>query len=143
MPMKPLIAGNWKMNGISPDLAVIEKIARMVRTGRPAAEVLICPPATLITRSVRSADGAIGIGGQDCRAEICGAFTGDVSAEMLRDAGARAVIVGHSERRQYHGETDAMVAGKAHAAWRAGLLAIVCVGKTEAQRGAGGHMDVC
>jgi triosephosphate isomerase len=85
----------------------------------------------------------IAVGGQDCHAEASGAFTGDVSAEMLRDAGATAVIVGHSERRQYHHETDAMVGAKAQAAWRAGLLAIICIGETEVQRGSGDAMNIC
>src|SRR4051794_23691020 len=104
MAPKPLIAGNWKMNGLSSDLDEIDAIARAAVTA-PQAEILICPPATLIPRAVQIAAGRIGIGGQDCGAETCGAFTGDISAEMLKDAGACAVIVGHSERRQYHAET--------------------------------------
>jgi triosephosphate isomerase len=90
---------------------------------------LICTPATLIDRAVQIGAGRIGIGGQDCHSAIAGAFTGDISAQMLKDAGASSVIVGHSERRQHHGETDAMVAAKANAAWRAGLLAIICNGR--------------
>ena len=93
--------------------------------------MLVCPPASLIARAAWTVKGAFALGGQDCRAEASGAFTGDLSAEMLKDAGASAVIVGHSERRQYHGERDADVAAKARAAWRAGLTAIICVGETE------------
>jgi triosephosphate isomerase len=141
--MRPLIAGNWKMNGTSASLAEIEKIASIVKAAPPPADILICPPATLIERAAKTAAGRIAIGGQDCHAEVSGAFTGDVSAEMLKDAGASAVIVGHSERRQYHHETDAMVAAKAQAAWRAGLLAIVCIGESEAQRAAGKEQYVC
>ena len=140
--MRQLIAGNWKMNGLAAELAQIEALARGL--GTPTCDVLICPPATLIARAAVAAKGTpIAIGGQDCHAETSGAFTGDVSAEMLRDAGASAVIVGHSERRQYHGETDAMVAAKAQAAWRAGLIAVICVGETESQRDAGKAYVVC
>src|SRR5580698_5956541 len=141
--MRPLIAGNWKMNGTSASLAQIEKVAAAVKANPPAADLLICPPATLIERAAKTAAGRIAIGGQDCHAEISGAFTGDVSAEMLKDAGASHVIVGHSERRQYHGETDALVAAKAKAAWRAGLTAIICVGETLKQREGGEHNPVC
>ncbi len=135
--MRQLIAGNWKMNGLAASLGEIDAVARAVSAAPPPADILFCPPATLVARAAVAAAGHIAIGGQDCHAEASGAFTGDVSAEMLRDAGASAVIVGHSERRQYHGETDAQVAAKAKAAWRAGLLAIVCVGETEAEREAG------
>jgi triosephosphate isomerase len=140
--MRSLIAGNWKMNGLASSLAEIEKLNTALKQTPPACDVLICPPATLISRAVAIA-GVVPIGGQDCRAEVSGAFTGDISAEMLKDAGATAVIVGHSERRQYHGETDAMVAAKAKAAWRAGLLAIICVGETEAERDAGHANRIC
>ena len=141
--MRPLIAGNWKMNGLAPQLGVIDSIAASVTATPPLADVLICPPAMLIARAVQVAEGRIAIGGQDCSSEIAGAFTGDTSAEMLRDAGASAVIVGHSERRQHHGETDAVVAAKAQAAWRAGLLAIICIGETRSQRRAGKALSVC
>ena len=104
--------------------------------------MLICPPATLISRAVEAAGGELPIGGQDCHAAISGAYTGDISAEMLADAGAVAVIVGHSERREYHGESDGAVAAKAEAAWRAGLSAIICVGESEAERDAGRALDV-
>jgi triosephosphate isomerase (TIM) len=140
--MRQLIAGNWKMNGLAASLAEIEALARALKS--PVCDVLICPPATLVARAAVAAKGTpVAIGGQDCHAEISGAFTGDVSAEMLRDAGAGAVIVGHSERRQYHGESDAVVAAKARAAWRAGLLAIICIGETEAERDAGRAYDIC
>jgi triosephosphate isomerase len=108
-----------------------------------ACDVLICPPATLIAKAAWAVQGAFAIGGQDCHTEVSGAYTGDISAEMLKDAGASYVIVGHSERRQYHGETDGLVAAKAKAAWRAGLTAIVCIGETLAQREAGEHHPVC
>jgi triosephosphate isomerase (TIM) len=138
--MRQLIAGNWKMNGLGAALGEIAALAEGL--GTPACDVLVCPPATLIARAAALGSG-IAIGGQDCHAEASGAFTGDVSAEMLRDAGARAVIVGHSERRQYHGETDAMVAAKARAAWRAGLMAVICIGESEDQRACGSAYDVC
>jgi triosephosphate isomerase len=142
--MRQLIAGNWKMNGLAASLGEIEALAKGVKSPPKGlhCEVLICPPATLVARAAALNSG-IAIGGQDCHADVSGAFTGDVSAEMLRDAGATAVIVGHSERRQVHGETDAMVAAKAEAAWRAGLLAIICVGETEDQRDAGDAHRVC
>ena len=141
--MRPLIAGNWKMNGLMANLAEIGAVAAMTAASAPPAEILICPPATLLCRAAQVAAGRIGIGGQDCHPEISGAFTGDISAEMIRDAGGCAVIVGHSERRQFHCESDALVAAKARAAWRAGLLAIICVGETENERDAGGHFGVC
>lgn len=141
--MRPLIAGNWKMHGLATQLREIETIAATVRARSPAADVLICLPATLLSRAAETAAGRIAIGGEDCHAEVSGAFTGDTSADMLKDAGATAVIVGHSERRRYHGETDAMVAAKAKAAWRSGLSAIVCIGETEAQRRAGNALAVC
>jgi triosephosphate isomerase len=141
--MRQLIAGNWKMNGTSASLAEIEAVCAMVSAKPPACDVLICPPATLIAQAAHRARGRIAIGGQNCHSEISGAFTGDVSAEMLKDAGASAVIVGHSERRQYHGETDAIVGAKAKAAWRAGLIAIVCIGETEQQRLDGHALHTC
>jgi triosephosphate isomerase len=131
------------MHGTAPQLSDIADIAAVVRASRPAADILICPPATLVERAVAAAGGQIAIGGQNCASEICGAFTGDLSAEMLKDAGAAWVIVGHSERRQHHGETDSMVAAKAQAACRAGLLAIICIGETGAQRRAGNAFAVC
>ncbi len=141
--MLPLIAGNWKMHGMAAQLGEIEAVAASVKEKPPPADVLICLPATLILRAVQTAAGRIAIGGEDCGAEIAGAFTGDVSAEMLRDAGASAVIVGHSERRQHHGETDEVVAAKAKAARRGGLMAIICIGETSSQRLAGKALSVC
>jgi triosephosphate isomerase len=138
-----LIAGNWKMKGMAPQLGEIEAIAAAVQARPPAADILICVPATLIARAAQVAAGRIGIGGEDCSSQGAGPFTGDISAEMLVDAGACAVIVGHSERRRHHGESDAMVAGKASAARRAGLLAIVCIGETASQRAAGQALSVC
>jgi triosephosphate isomerase len=138
--MRQLIAGNWKMNGLGVSLGEIAALAKAV--GTPRCDVLICPPATLVARAAALGTG-VAIGGQDCHAEISGAFTGDISAEMLKDAGATAVIVGHSERRQYHGESDATIAAKARAAWRAGLIAIVCIGETEDQREQGHANHIC
>lgn len=140
---QPLIAGNWKMNGMAAQLREVEAMAAALKATPPLADVLICLPATLITHAVQAAAGRLAIGAEDCSAEISGSFTGDLSAEMLKDAGAEAVIVGHSERRQHHGETDAIVATKANAARRAGLLAIICIGETRAQRLAGNALSVC
>ncbi|WP_232000089.1 triose-phosphate isomerase [Pseudomonas antarctica] len=141
--MRPLVVGNWKMNGLAEQLSEIEAMAISVKATLPSVDALICLPATLIAQAVLMATGRIAIGGEDCSAEICGAFTGDISAEMLMDAGAHAVIVGHSERRQQHAETDAVVAAKANAARRAGLLAIICIGETHSQRLAGTALSVC
>jgi triosephosphate isomerase len=128
---RPLIAGNWKMNGLAASAAELAAIAAGA-VALAKVDLLVCPPATLVMRF--AALGAVPIGGQDCHAEPSGAFTGDIAAEMLADAGARAVILGHSERRALHRETDAQVRGKVEAAWRACLLAIVCVGETKAER---------
>ena len=140
--MRQLVAGNWKMNGLSADLAELEALKQGLDASL-ACDVLVCPPASLIARAQGVVNGAFALGGQDCSAEASGAFTGDLSAEMLKDAGASAVIVGHSERRQYHGERDADVAAKARAAWRAGLIAIIRVGETEEQRDAGKAHHIC
>jgi triosephosphate isomerase (TIM) len=135
---RPLVAGNWKMNGLRASLAEFKAIIADARTGTVAADLMICPPATLLTSFAEAAAGSrLAIGAQDCHAEIAGAFTGDLSAEMLKDAGASAVIVGHSERRTLHDESDADVRAKAVAANRAGLTAILCVGETREERGAG------
>jgi triosephosphate isomerase len=137
----PLIAGNWKMNGVVASLGE----ARAVAAGLSgvAARVAICPPATLISWMDEALAGsAVIVGGQDCRAEESGAFTGDISAEMLADAGAAMVILGHSERRAGYGETDALVANKARAALRAELAPIICVGETLEQRKAGDALAV-
>ena len=141
--MRALLAGNWKMNGLKASLGEIRALGRAFADDAPPADVLICPPATLIGEAVRAAAGsAIAIGAQDCHTDPVGAFTGDISAEMLRDAGATAVIVGHSERRQCHAETSRMVAAKARAAERASLYAIVCVGETQSERLGGRAIDV-
>lgn len=140
--MQPLIAGNWKMHGVASALGEITAVASNVAEEPPPCHVVICPPFTLIARAAAAAHGRIAIGGQDCQQEPCGAFTGDVSAEMLADAGAAAVIVGHSERRRYHGETDINVAMKASAAWRAGLFAIVCIGESEEEHDQGRAVEV-
>jgi len=109
---RPMVAGNWKMNGLSASVAELDKI--VAGASGIAADLMVCPPATLVAAfAVRAKGGSVAIGGQDCHAQASGAFTGDVSAEMLRDAGATAVIVGHSERRTYHRETDAEVRAKA------------------------------
>ena len=139
---RPLVAGNWKMNGLKASVAELGRIADGA-AGVPGADFLICPPATLVATFAAAAAGSrLMIGGQDCHSEGSGAFTGDISAEMLADAGARAVIVGHSERRTYHKETDAQVRAKALAARRAGLIAVACVGETKDERVAGRALDV-
>jgi len=141
--VRPLIAGNWKMNGLGRDLAEARAVAASLAETPAESRVAICPPATLLARMAEALSGSsVLLGGQDCHAEPSGAFTGDISAEMLADAGARLVIVGHSERRAGHGETDAMVAAKAAAAVRAGLQPIVCVGESRAQRDAGQTLEV-
>ncbi|WP_112323148.1 triose-phosphate isomerase [Oceanibium sediminis] len=131
---RKIAAGNWKMNGTRASRAVLEALVR--DHGDTAAEVIICPPAPLIP-ILADAAGAFSIGGQDCHAAASGPHTGDISAETLKDCGASHVIVGHSERRADHGESDADVLAKAEAAYRAGLVAIICVGETEAERDAG------
>jgi len=137
MTPRPLVAGNWKMHGLKSAAGELKKIIAGAKR-LAEVELIVCPPATLLVSFADAARGsAVMIGGQDCHAEPAGAFTGDISAEMLKDAGAGAVILGHSERRQYHGETDAQVRAKAQAAFRAGLLAIVCVGETRAERETG------
>jgi triosephosphate isomerase len=133
-PRRPLVAGNWKMNGLRSSAAEFTRIVEGAQK-LTAVDLMICPPATLLVLLAAAAKGtSVLIGAQDCHAEPSGAFTGDLSAEMLKDAGASAVIVGHSERRSYHKETDADVRAKALAARRAGLCAIVCVGETRAER---------
>jgi triosephosphate isomerase len=140
---RPLVAGNWKMNGLKSSVSELGEIMRGAADLWTKVDLMICPPATLTMTFVVAALGSrIEIGGQDCHAEPSGAFTGDISAEMLADLGAKAVIVGHSERRTLHKETDADVRAKAQAAWRAGLTAIVCIGETRAEREAGQTLDV-
>jgi triosephosphate isomerase (TIM) len=141
---RPLVAGNWKMNGLRSSVQVLCEIAAGVTPGlRARVDLLVCPPATLVHAFAVAAVGSpVAIGGQDCHARESGAFTGDLSAEMLADAGARFIIVGHSERRQYHREADAVVHAKAVAAHRAGLTAIVCIGETREEREAGRTLAV-
>jgi triosephosphate isomerase len=141
---RPLVAGNWKMNGLRASARVLEEIHAGYTPGLKAkVELAVCPPATLIGHFAQVSVGSrVAIGGQDCHAKESGAFTGDLSAEMLADAGATYVIVGHSERRQYHREKDADVCAKAMAAYRAGLTAIVCVGETREEREAGKALAV-
>ena len=136
--LRPLVAGNWKMNGLAASAAELSKIVAGAAALGAKADLMVCPPATLIANFAAAARGsAVTIGGQDCHANASGAHTGDIAAEMLADAGACAVIVGHSERRTDHRETDAQVRAKALAARRAGLVAIVCVGEQRAEREAG------
>lgn len=142
MPRMPLIAGNWKMHGLKDALGFFEELAASgaVSQGR---EILVCPPVTLLAAAVQAAHPrGIRIGGQDCHTETAGAHTGDVSAEMLRDAGADYVIVGHSERRADHAETDELVRAKAEAAGRAGLTPIICVGETLEDRESGREQNI-
>src|SRR5688572_4384749 len=142
---RPLIAGNWKMNGLKADaLGLAKGIADGVKqAGWSDREVLVCPPATLVMAVADAVKGSgVLVGGEDCHAKPSGAHTGEISAEMLRDAGASHVIVGHSERRTDHGETDAEVRAKAEAAWRAGIVAIICIGETKAERELGATLDI-
>lgn len=134
MGSRKLVAGNWKMHGTSAELAEVTAISLTAETA--GCDVALCLPATLIERAVRAAPG-LAVGGQDCHAADKGAHTGDISAAMLKDAGATLTIVGHSERREAHGETDAVVRAKAKAALEAGLAVIVCVGESLAVREAG------
>ncbi len=137
----PLVAGNWKMNGLAVSEGELTKIVNGAAGIK--AELMVCPPATLIAEFAAAGRGsAVVIGGQDCHAAPSGAYTGDIAAEMLKDAGAVAVIVGHSERRTDHHETDAQVRAKATAAHRAGLIAIVCIGEQSAERAAGETLAV-
>ncbi len=140
--MKKLAAGNWKMNGTTA--ALDEMRALLAAHPAPACEMLLCPPATLIAQAAYHTKGkALHIGGQDCHAKASGAHTGDISAAMLKDAGASHVILGHSERRADHAETNAQVKAKAEAALASDLIAIVCLGETEAQRDAGETLALC
>lgn len=141
--IRPLVAGNWKMNGLKASVAELEGIMKGAAELAGKADLMICPPATLIAPFGAAAKGSkLQIGGQDCHAKASGAHTGDIAAEMLADAGATAVIVGHSERRTDHNEADAAVKAKAEAAWRANLTAIVCVGEQRAERESGKTLDV-
>jgi triosephosphate isomerase len=132
--VRPLIAGNWKMHGLRASLQEI----RALHEGAPGPELAICPPATLLSEAAALLKGGtVALGAQNCHTQPNGAFTGDLSAEMLKDIGCTYVIVGHSERRAGHGETNSVVKAKAEAALRAGLVPIVCVGETRAEREAG------
>lgn len=142
--IRPLVAGNWKMNGLKADLAIAADVAKGYDAGLKAAvDLAICPPASLLHLAAASLDGtSIATGGQDCSTQGAGAFTGEISAAMLADAGAAFAIVGHSERRTLHGETDATVKAKAQAALAAQLMPIVCVGETQDEREAGQAVSV-
>jgi triosephosphate isomerase len=144
MARRKLIAGNWKMNGKRADgLTLAEEVSKKTGTGKSGPEILVCPPATLIALVGKALQGSsVMLGGQDCHAKASGAHTGDIAAQMLADLGCRFVIVGHSERRADHGETDAIVRAKAEAALAAGLSAIVCIGETLAERDGGRTLDV-
>jgi triosephosphate isomerase len=140
---RPMVAGNWKMNGLRKSSSELLKMVEDCVSLSRNVEILVCPPATLIAAFAGLSRGSrIRIGAQDCHAEASGAFTGDISAEMLKDAGASAIIVGHSERRTTHKETDADVRAKTLAVWRAGLTAIVCIGETRGEREARQTLDV-
>jgi triosephosphate isomerase (TIM) len=144
-PPRPMAVGNWKMHGLKAALVEAKRVCDRLRAATFAVgvEAMLCPPATLIDALAREARGTrLLVGGQDCHAKASGAHTGDIAAEMLKDAGASAVIVGHSERRTEHGERDGDVKAKATAAHRAGLLAIVCIGETEGEHRAGQTLDV-
>lgn len=142
---RPLIAGNWKMNGLKADgIALASGIAaKLKQAGAQKCDLLVCPPFTLIAEVARAvADSGVAVGGQDCHPEPKGAHTGDIAAPMLKDLGCSHVIVGHSERRSNHGETDAVVRAKAAAAHANGLVAIICIGETLEQRDAGETLEV-
>ena len=139
--MRKLIAGNWKMNGVLADLAQAQAVADGL--GPQSPEIVICPPATLIRPMVEKLGSSpVKIGAQDCHTHSNGAFTGDISALLLKDCGATDVILGHSERRTLHGETDAQVRAKVQAAWAAGLRSILCVGETLEQRQSGTTLEI-
>jgi triosephosphate isomerase (TIM) len=142
--LRPLIAGNWKMNGsrAKTEALISDLKARLASKPEVAADLLVCPPATYLTQAAKLTEGSgIAVGGQDCHTRQSGAHTGDVAAAMLADCGCRYVILGHSERRADHGESSEVVAAKAKAAHEAGLIAIVCVGETEAERDRGATLD--
>ena len=141
---RPMVAGNWKMNGLSTSMGEFEAMIKGYSAALAAkTDLLVCPPFTLIGKLAAAAAGSkVLIGGQDCHPKASGAHTGDISAEMLKDCGAAAVIVGHSERRADHGENDALVRAKAEAAHRAGLAAVICVGETLTDREAGKTLEL-
>lgn len=140
MPRK-IAAGNWKMNGLNAQLAEMAEL--IAAHPAPTVDILLCPPATLLAQmNAGKKSHPLALGGQDCHAKASGAHTGDISAVMLKDAGATYVLTGHSERRTDHGETDAHVAAKSSAAYDAGLIAVICIGETLAEREAGRTLDV-
>jgi triosephosphate isomerase len=141
---RPLIAGNWKMNGLTADgVALAREVADGAAMARLGCDLLVCPPATIVARIADTLKGTVvAVGGQDCHPKVSGAHTGDVSAVMLKDVGATFVIVGHSERRADHGESEALVRAKAEGARAAGLIPIICIGETAAQRDAGDTLAV-
>src|SRR6202171_1322042 len=143
--IRPLIAGNWKMNGLKSSQAEFEAMLAGASEVAAKADLLVCPPATLIAAFAKRARGSktLAIGAQDCHPKASGAHTGDLSAEMLADAGGSAVIFRHSERPADHGESDVLVRQKTEAVWRAGITAIVCIGETRQQRDAGQALDIC
>jgi triosephosphate isomerase len=138
---RKLCAGNWKMNGTAASLAEVKTLIETHPA--PQVDLLLCPPATLIAQAVDlTSDHAMGIGAQDCHAAPSGAYTGDISAPMLADTGASAVLLGHSERRDYHNETSTLIAEKVTAAWAAGLIAVICLGEALSDREAAQTLDV-
>ena len=142
MSIKPLVAGNWKMNGLKASAVELDALIEGFDLAAQV-ETMICPPTTLVAAFAEKASGsAVAIGAQDCHFNVSGAHTGDISAQMLADAGASAVIVGHSERRADHGESNEVVNAKAKAAWEQNLVAIICVGETEAERKSGETLNV-
>ena len=142
MSIKPLVAGNWKMNGLKTAMAEFETMQSQYDNGlQDVVDLMICPPATLLG-GLASINGAVSLGAQDCHVNVSGAHTGDLSAEMLVDGGASAIIVGHSERRADHGESSELVREKAEAANKAGATAIICVGETKDEREAGKAEEV-
>src|SRR3954447_19227520 len=141
--IRPLIAGNWKMNGLAASTVEFDAMLDGAAEVTAKADLLVCPPATLIAAFAAKAHGkSVAVGAQDCHPKASGAHTGDIAAAMLADAGASAIIVGHSERRADYGEGDALVRQKAEAAWRARVTAIVCIGETQGQRDAGRTLDI-
>jgi triosephosphate isomerase (TIM) len=140
---RPMVAGNWKMNGLKKSSAEFLKIVESSAHSPRHVDITVCPPVTLIASFASLSRGSrVRLGAQDCHAEAAGAFTGDISAEMIKDVGASLVIVGHSERRTLHKETDAEVRAKTLGVWRAGLMAIVCIGETRAERDSRQTLDV-
>ena len=140
--VKALVAGNWKMNGVKKDLAEVKKLAATLAKNKAACEVMICPPATLLSRIADLKVKGIALGGQDAHANESGAHTGDISMGMLKDAGAKAVVLGHSERRADHGETNKQVKAKVEAAHKTGLTAIMCIGESLKERKKGDTLKV-